>query len=112
MTTENPGMVSEEEKKSSGARELQLVQEIDEFQIFRTPTSFVLRLPGNRFGGYFTTLGGVFRQMVKSSLHDKLIKRSAAEKKDMQSFCKFVSDHDEYIEKLAQKFDNITIEAK
>lgn len=95
--------------KKKNTRELQLVQEIDEFQIFRTPTCFVLRLPKNRFGGYFISLSGVFRQIARFSLIDKLIARTKEEKRDIDSFCKFVSDHEEYVNELAKKFDEINI---
>ena len=99
----------ENKKKGGGARETQLVQDIDGFQIFRTPTSFALRLPDGRFGGYFTSLGSIFRAIVKVSLTDKLLKRPVVERRKIESFCGLVEGHEAYVNELASKFDNFIV---
>lgn len=96
-------------RKGGGVRETQFLQEIEGFQIFRTSTSFALKLPNGKFGGYYTSLGAMFREMVKICLYNKLLKRPAAERKQIESFCKVVKEHEDFTNELAKKFDKFVL---
>jgi hypothetical protein len=106
MTIEAIELESGEEGAEKGAgKGLVLIQEIGEFEIYRSAFSYSLKRKNVSTGSYFTTLGGCVKEISNIMRIEKLASRDPQLKRNIDSLISVLENHVEIERKMIADFD-------
>ncbi|MFA5395177.1 MAG: hypothetical protein WC346_04080 [Methanogenium sp.] len=95
-------------ESSSTTRKAVLVQELCGYSIYKSPTCFVVHVTeGDLFFGYYTTFASCVRDIMNANLTNQLVKRSAQDKRNLDSLLGCLDQYTEKLEQLLKPLYNI-----
>jgi hypothetical protein len=97
------------ENNEEGSKKVELIQDIYGYQVLRSASSFSVKYPTGTHGGYFTSLGGCFREIARATLTAKVSARQQQEKKNLDSLMGLIDSHSAMVERIAAKFKEIKV---
>jgi hypothetical protein len=87
----------------------EFLQDIHGFSVYKSPRNLIVYDPNDKFMGYYTELSTIFNDVVRSTLIDKLCKRTPEQKKDIKSVAAVVSDHARLVKELSKQFEGLKV---
>jgi len=93
---------------NNATRKAVLVQELCGYSIYKSPTCFVVHITaGDLFFGYYTTFASCIRDIMNAKLTNQLVKRSAQDKRNLDSLLGCLDQYTERLELLLEPLRGI-----